>query len=797
MALWFRKSRRMPSPLHKRRVTLRPVLDLLEDRLAPATLVVNTADDNLTADAELTLREAVNAIVLQSSASFTPNEQAQINETNPFGVNDTILFAPGLTSNSIVLSGDITLQNDMTIDGRDAPGLFISGNDATRIFVVSDGVDGASIQVNIQNIALTQGYANGDGGAIVNYERLNLQSIELTHSFGGQGGGVFDLGVLNIHSSTFTGNHASVDGGAIFHGGLGRLTIVNSTLSDNRADQFGSAITTNNSSFTTIVNSTIVANWANADDTGFGDGALDNFNANTFELFNTIVAGNVKGNGTIPSEINGTVTGRYNLIGDAATSGGLVNGTDGNLVGNAGSGTLDIATLLDTTLAINGGTTRNHALIAGSLALNAGDSSRATIDGQVGSAALTSDQRRAPFARSNGTVDIGAYEAQTLNLVVDNNADDVDDGNYLPGNLTLREAVNLANANPGADAITFSNALANQTITLGGTELLITDSVTITGLGANLLTISGNNASRIFQIDDGTVGIDIDVTISHMTITQGFEDGSRGGAVRNLDRLNLGFVEITHSRSEDTGGGGFTIGGGGVFNAGDMTISNSTLASNSTISDGGAIRNEDSTLVGVTATLLVVNSTLSSNSADGFGSAITSFDDSTVTLVNSTIVNNRTDADNDNDGAGALDQSGTATFELYNTIVAGNTRGNGLTPSDLSGAISGNSNLIGDANSAGGLSHGDDGNIVGNAGTGTLDINAILNTTLANNGGPTPAPMRWWPGALQSIQETMPAQPRTVRLAGPHWSTISAVRIGSSTTSTEAPSRRLTRPPRR
>ena len=86
--------------------------------------------------------------------------------------------------------------------------------------------------------------------------------------------------------------------------------------------------------------------------------------------------------------------------------------------------------------------------------------------------------------------------------------------NLIPGDgyVTLREAVIAANTDgttdlghtgSGADEIVFTPDLAGQTITLGGQDIDITSDLTITGLGANQLTISGNNTSRIFYINDG------------------------------------------------------------------------------------------------------------------------------------------------------------------------------------------------------------------------------------------------------------------------------------------------------
>src|SRR5205814_250678 len=74
-----------------------------------------------------------------------------------------------------------------------------------------------------------------------------------------------------------------------------------------------------------------------------------------------------------------------------------------------------------------------------------------------------------------------------------------DDG---PG--SLRDAVALADAATGsADTIAFDPAVFDvpRTITLTTGQLAVTDSVTVAGPGAALLTVSGNNFSRIFLAD--------------------------------------------------------------------------------------------------------------------------------------------------------------------------------------------------------------------------------------------------------------------------------------------------------
>ena len=115
---------------------------------------------------------------------------------------------------------------------------------------------------------------------------------------------------------------------------------------------------------------------------------------------------------------------------------------------------------------------------------------------------------------------------------------------------TLRQA--LADSNDG-DTIDFS---VTGTITLSSGELLVNDSITISGPGADILAVDANHASRVFHIASGKT-----VTISGLTITNGAVTGS------------------------------FPAGaGGGIFNDhSTLTINNSTLSGNSASWSGGGI----------------------------------------------------------------------------------------------------------------------------------------------------------------------------------------------------------------
>jgi hypothetical protein len=78
---------------------------------------------------------------------------------------------------------------------------------------------------------------------------------------------------------------------------------------------------------------------------------------------------------------------------------------------------------------------------------------------------------------------------------------------------SLRSAVNAANGHAGADTITFEPTMlpGGTTITLGGTMLELSDAVTIAAPAG--VTVSGNNLSRVFQIDSGVTAAFTGLTI--------------------------------------------------------------------------------------------------------------------------------------------------------------------------------------------------------------------------------------------------------------------------------------------
>jgi len=231
---------------------------------------------------------------------------------------------------------------------------------------------------------------------------------------------------------------------------------------------------------------------------------------------------------------------------------------------------------------------------------------------------------------------------------------------------SLRQAI--ADVGIGEE-ITFAGTVTG-TITLTSGELLINKNLTITGPGADILTISGNNASRVFNIGSG-----VTVTISSLTIANGYAAISGAGINNNGGTLIINDCTITNNNADDWGGGIRNEGtatlnnstvsgntarmGGGIYNYlyGTLTLNNCTVSGNEADEWGGGIWNE--------YMLTMNNCTMSGNSAGEWGGGIYNYSDGTL------ILNNCTVSANDAAYGGGIYNAGTVT--LNNSTVSSNT----------------------------------------------------------------------------------------------------------------------------
>lgn len=221
---------------------------------------------------------------------------------------------------------------------------------------------------------------------------------------------------------------------------------------------------------------------------------------------------------------------------------------------------------------------------------------------------------------------------------------------------SLRKAVTDANANAGADVIDFQAGLTGA-ITLTTGELAITDALTISGPGAANLTISGNNASRVFNVASG-----VNASISGLTISNGNAVGDDGGGIYNGGTLTISNCTLS-GNSASFGGGIANI------NAPSLTIISSTVSGNSATKNGGGIYSYGK--------LTIINSTVSGNSAvSGVGGGLEAFVE--LTMSSSTVSGNSALG-----GGGIYNLD---TWTVKSSIVGGNTSGGdclGVATSDL------------------------------------------------------------------------------------------------------------------
>lgn len=247
------------------------------------------------------------------------------------------------------------------------------------------------------------------------------------------------------------------------------------------------------------------------------------------------------------------------------------------------------------------------------------------------------------------------------------------------GSGSLRQAIASANGSAGADIIEFAAGVTG-TITLASALPQIVDEVSINGPGADVLSVSGDLAYRVFDVASG-----ISVSIAGLTIADGrvtSTTGTNGAGVSNRGSLVLEDCVIARNRAESGLGGGIDNGagaalevigcaienntadsGGGINNDGDLIVIESLIRGNGAVSQGGGIDNSsDAVLIG----------SLVANNAAQFGAGIGN--GNLLTVINTTFSGNTADGA-DSSGGGIDNFNGTV--ELIHATVAFNSASSG------------------------------------------------------------------------------------------------------------------------
>ena len=654
--------------------------------------IVDAGDDD---EITFNLASGSETIIISSELGIT--ESLTINGyNNATGNNVTVqVTTPGTSTFrvfNINASGKTITISNMTIKGGDISGNFNTpAGDGGGIFIN----DCSTLNINYCTISNSKAY---DGGAIgfywdnstsatVNLAYSKLLDNEATY----RGGGIYirstGNATLNVSYSTISSNYADDYGGGLWS--FETTTIQNSTVFGNSSGLTGGGISAAGN--ITIENTTIannIANYRNQASTYSRGGGIYHI-LSTLAIKNTIIANNTcKSDQSVNQDYyynSGTLTDNgYNVVeyaddyNDFGLTSDIVYNWDEEFWAHEVYEELSNQTLdLASGLSYNGG--YNETLpVTGSGFLTASEGAGSTTE--------TTDQRgyyrktsvytgETPSSATANYITRGAY--QYYGVVARSNSVD----NWSSGSNNYYSTI---------DGAAYKET--SGTIILAGTAILESDialaqseTITIQGDGATSTFVQAddtpNTASdRVYNITAGTV------TLEDMTIRNG-NIINNGGGIYNAGILTINNSTICDNRSYSTTGNS-TLSGGGIYNSNTLTINNSiingnsvsnTVTSNNVYGYGGGI------FTGSSTTLTINNSTIFGNSASavdgsgdtkarGGGLVIKGNSSTTVNINNSTFSGNSLTASGSGsgtEGAGIYFNKGT--FTIRNSILANNT----------------------------------------------------------------------------------------------------------------------------
>ena len=611
-----------------------------------------------------------------------------------------------------------------------AGGVTISGNTADGTAGSGGGIFSVNGVLTIDDSAVTGNSAVRAGGGI----EMITGTVELTNTnldgnmalggganAPGNGGGLHvtgqpgQVGYVRIFGGTVNNNTANKEGGGLWNEG-GNIMVVRqgaivsgNTASGDEADDGGGGIFNNGGRLSIGEGAQITSNHANG---ALGSGGGIFTTESGVSLSAALVSGNtaVRAGGGIEM-VRGLVTITGSMIEMNRALGGGVgapgNGGGIHISGTTGFPRVDV---------IGSEIDQNAAAISGGgIWMQAGSVVLVRIGSQV-----NSNEAQGPAADNGG----GGIYNQGGRLVINSanlnenrasGAQGSGGGILAVANVTTAENSRMegntaVRAGGGIEII--NGLFESRNLHLGGNEAL--------GGGAG----APGNGGGIHVT--GTSNVRVNLFESFI----GFNTAaSQGGGAWNESGSIMVIAEQSHFSVNSAGVGDVGDGGAGIYNNGGRLAVLSTLISGSEATgQGGAIF---STGGGVS----VDNSTLAFNNATTDGGGIFSLGD--LAINNSTIAQSLADSDDNGDGmGGGIVNGGTAT--LRNSLIVGNVLGAAFVSSDVVGnnlSAGSRNTLISDAATAGGLTDGVGGHIIGINGAGVRPIFTVVNP-IGDNGGP-------------------------------------------------------------
>ncbi len=699
---------------------------------------------------------------------------------------DTINFAANVTGTITLTTGELLVDKNLTIAGPGSSALTVSGNNASRIFNLTN----ASATVAISGLAIANGRflvpqnSMSGGGGLRNAGTLTLSNcvfagntVALDTNTVAMGGAIYSSGPLVAQSCAFQsnaiittigGHNGGWGGGAIFaegaltasdcrfssnrclpiqsHGGaiysVGNAAITRCAFTGNNSSQEGGAVWLAGIG-------TLTASCFSSNSATWGGGLLTSWNS-TVAVSNCTFARN-----------------------EAWGGGGIYNNSGAALTLQASTIASNTATYCFSFACYAGGLQNDGAATVGNsiIAANQYAPLLATDFPDVKGAFVSIGYNL--IGRTNGSTGFGLAGSQDQVGSNTNPLDPLlgplqDNGGPtptmrpLPGSPAIDKGFSGGGTDQRGRARPFDqaavpNAPGGDGSDIGAVEIgapLIVSNLNDSGMGSlrqaindapsdegDPVIIFATGVTGTLTLTSGELLIGKSLSILGPCAKQLTISGNNSHRVFNIQSgtVNISGLTIAH------GNAGATFGnyGGGVYNQAALNLDRCVIRSNTAYSGGGIVNASAGTLTvnecavfdnsapnsgggifnGSFATLSVTNSTVSGNQG-GVGGGI--FNANSLTIESSTIANNRSTLL----PGGGVYNSGTAA--LKNSILARNTGSGG--PDASGNFISQGYNLIGTTNGNTGFTNGVNGDLAGSMAT---PLDPLLGP-LADYGGCTP-----------------------------------------------------------
>ncbi|MCK6473771.1 MAG: hypothetical protein L6R28_18770 [Planctomycetes bacterium] len=596
------------------------------DKAEAATIKVTNTNDNGTGS----LRDAID-----------------ISESTP-GVHDTIVFDKAVTGTIDLYSGQLYIDDPVTIIGPGRDVLSINAYGNSRIAYIHTDSDDPVI---VSGLTFEGGYTGGIGGALlVRHTNFQISDCTISDSYAGdRGGGIFFYESSgDIDNCSILDNTASDNGGGVYintHYYFGvdpyHLSVTNSTISGNRANNRDGGGIYVDGGYLTLTGCAFNNN--SAGDDGGAVGADDLYQLDVIDctfLYNRSYGTNPRGGGGALNILH--------LQGPATITGSTISQNSAN---HKGGGiafehirTSEPIIISDTEIVDNDSFYNGGGIWSTEGNLTISDSN---ISGNYAE-------------RFGGGIffdsDYALYSLTTTNTTLNDNSTDDQDGGAVyaeDGLLTFTNCTfeyNRADDDGGAigaDDITL--------LEISGSTFLYNQS-----FGGN----SRGGGGAIWMKQFRGAG-----AIQDSTILGSYAERKGGALSIEFEGGHLAITDSTISSN-------FTFGnGGGIYQnyyspAGSLglTITNSTLSNNNAFGDGGAID-----LRIATAPVQITGCLVSTNSAGGDGGGIFFYrlnSDCPLTISNSVVHGN--DAQGLGGGIGGQSIGSDSEITLTNCTISDN-----------------------------------------------------------------------------------------------------------------------------